>query len=63
MRSESGTGMKTGSSKSKLGAGEHFVTTHWSAVTQAGCVNSVSAREALIRRFAALGSFFVRAND
>jgi RNA polymerase sigma-70 factor (ECF subfamily) len=39
--------MKTGSSESNWGGGERFVTTHWSAVVRAGCVDSVSAREAL----------------
>ena len=39
--------MKTGSSESNLGAGERFVTTHWSAVMRAGQADSVSGREAL----------------
>jgi RNA polymerase sigma factor (sigma-70 family) len=39
--------MKTGSSESSLRGGERFVTTHWSAVLRAGCVDSGSAREAL----------------
>jgi len=47
MRSESGTGMKTGSSKSKLGAGEHFVTTHWSLVLRAAQTDEATAQEAL----------------
>ena len=39
--------MKTGSSESNWAGGERFVTTHWSAVARAGCVDSLSAREAL----------------
>ena len=39
--------MKTGSSESNLGAGGHFVTTHWSAVMRAGQTDSVSGHEAL----------------